>query len=922
MAEEALKEKVEGFRFIVDKLQISAVYREKEKIYLNNKAEKTTGYKSEEIKTVQEWFKKLHGKHATDIKKLYDYDRSQGFPDPRKMEILTKTGETRLIEFFVYDEQEHAIWIMHDITEKTKTERALIESEKKFRSYIENAPDGIFLADEKGNYILVNDAACTLTGFTTEELLQKNIKDLVYSDDISRGLKHFRTVVEHGKASGEIRFVTKSGQIKYFIVKAVKLDEKNFLGFTVDITERKLMEEKLKSTYIKLESLWSIASMTDADIKTISDHILSSITKMTGSKYGFYGFINEDESVMTIHSWSGNAMKDCSITDKPSLFPVEEAGIWGEAIRKRKPFILNDYNEYGEIKKGLPEGHVKITRMLVVPFFFQGKITSVAAVANRHMPYTHEDITQITSFLSSIQAVVEHKKSEEFLSLIADILDEAPGSITVHDFTGSFIYANRKTFEIHGYNKEEFMALRVEDIDVPESKAMFEERAEKINRYGEASFDVCHLRKDGTLIPLAIFARKITWKNIPAILSIATDITERKAAEEEKEKLRSQLIQAQKMESIGRLAGGVAHDFNNMLGIILGFTELALEDIEPEHSLYESLKGIEKAANRSADLTRQLLAFARKQTIAPRVLDINDTVSGMLKMVRRLIGEDINLIWMPGAKLWPVLIDPAQLDQIIANLCVNARDAIKGVGKITILTENITFDTNLNVYNADFKAGEYVKISVIDDGCGMEKDVKEHLFEPFFTTKEIGKGTGLGLATVYGIVRQNNGFINVYSEPGMGSTFKIYLPRFYGKNIKASDVKKEGGIQKGSETILLVEDEHDMMNMIKIMLERLGYMVLTAGTPGEALKIAENYSGTIHMLITDVVMPEMNGTDLAKKLLSVYGDIKCLFMSGYTSSVLTHTTIIEEGILFIEKPFTIRELAEKIRKAMEQDRRH
>ncbi|MEQ8169913.1 MAG: ATP-binding protein, partial [Candidatus Eremiobacterota bacterium] len=316
------------------------------------------------------------------------------------------------------------------------------------------------------------------------------------------------------------------------------------------------------------------------------------------------------------------------------------------------------------------------------------------------------------------------------------------------------------------------------------------------------------------------------------------------------------------------------------------------------------------------------LAFARKQNIAPRVLDINDTVSGMLKMIRRLIGEDINLIWMPGANLWPVLIDPAQLDQIIANLCVNARDAIKGVGKITIMTENIMFDNAVHTYSTDFRAGEYVKLSVIDDGCGMEKDVKEHLFEPFFTTKEIGKGTGLGLATVYGIVRQNNGFIDVYSEPGMGSTFKIYLPRFYGKNIKDSDVKKEGVIQKGSETILLVEDEHDMMNMIKIMLERLGYMVLAAGTPGDALKIAENYSGKIHMLITDIVMPEMNGTDLAKKILSVYGNIKCLFMSGYTASVLTHPTIIEEGMIFIEKPFTTRELAGKIRKAMEQDRRH
>ena len=407
------------------------------------------------------------------------------------------------------------------------------------------------------------------------------------------------------------------------------------------------------------------------------------------------------------------------------------------------------------------------------------------------------------------------------------------------------------------------------------------------------------------------------WKDIPATLSIATDMTERKRAEEEKERLQAQLLQAQKMESVGRLAGGVAHDFNNMLGIILGFTELSLEEVKEGHILYYSLKGIEKAAHRSADLTRQLLAFARKQTIAPKVLNLNYTVSSMLRMIRRLIGEDIELAWMPGANLWPVMVDPSQIDQILANLCVNARDAIKGVGRVTIETENVNVDSNYSASHRDFIPGEYVMISVSDNGSGMDKNTIEHIFEPFFTTKDIGKGTGLGLATVYGIVRQNHGFINVYSEPEIGSTFKIYIPRFFGKELESDDTGRKEIIEKGSETVLLVEDEKEMMDMIKIMLERLGYTVLAAETPGDAFMMAEDYSGEINLLITDVVMPEMNGRDLAEKLMSLYSNMKCLFMSGYTANVIAHHGVLEEGLMFIEKPFTRKELAGKVRKALE-----
>ena len=324
--------------------------------------------------------------------------------------------------------------------------------------------------------------------------------------------------------------------------------------------------------------------------------------------------------------------------------------------------------------------------------------------------------------------------------------------------------------------------------------------------------------------------------NIIGAIERIRDITERKRAEEEKDKLQAQLLQAQKMESVGRLAGGVAHDFNNMLSAILGHAELAMMRCTPSEPIHAHLKVIEDSAHRSADLTRQLLAFARKQTVAPKVLDINDTVSGMLKMLLRLIGEDIDLVWMPGAGLWQVKIDPSQIDQLLANLCVNARDAIAGVGKVTIETENIAFDEAYCAVHPGFACGEYVMLAVSDDGCGMDKEVLDHIFEPFFTTKEVGKGTGLGLATVYGIVKQNEGFINVYSEPDKGTTFKIYLPRFVGEAMEPTAESTAETPKGHGETVLLVEDEPVILDVSREMLEQLGYTVLIAGTPGEALR--------------------------------------------------------------------------------------
>jgi PAS domain S-box-containing protein len=395
------------------------------------------------------------------------------------------------------------------------------------------------------------------------------------------------------------------------------------------------------------------------------------------------------------------------------------------------------------------------------------------------------------------------------------------------------------------------------------------------------------------------------------------DITERKRAHDEREELQTQLAQAQKLESVGRLAGGVAHDFNNVLAIVLGHAEAAVNASGPADPLRHHVETIRQAALRGADLTRQLLAFAHKQTIEPRALDPNAVVANTLKMLRRLMGEDINLVWMPEAASWPVKMDPAQMDQILANLLVNARDAIGGVGQVTITTQNVVLGDQDCVGRPGFVPGEYVMLVVTDSGCGMGKDVRDHVFEPFFTTKPLGQGTGLGLATVYGIVKQNAGAIGVESEPGKGTTFRIYLPRSVAE-IPAAEAAATATEPRGhGETVLLVEDQLPLLDVTRETLADLGYSVLTAGDPSTALRTAQAHAGEIQLLITDVVMPGMNGRDLSERLAASRPGIRCLFISGYTADIIAKSGVLDEGLDFLQKPFSRLALATKVRQAID-----
>ncbi|NUN98436.1 MAG: response regulator, partial [Candidatus Omnitrophica bacterium] len=436
-----------------------------------------------------------------------------------------------------------------------------------------------------------------------------------------------------------------------------------------------------------------------------------------------------------------------------------------------------------------------------------------------------------------------------------------------------------------------------------------------IHIHGKLAGVLCHERVGSPIVWSP--EQRLFAISIANLVSLALEQGERNRVEEERNKLQDQLLQVQKMDAIGRLAGGVAHDFNNMLQAILGHVDIALRAELPESPLKGDLLAIRQAAMRSADLTRQLLAFARKQTIDPKVLDLNDTVSSMLRMLQRLIGENIQLIWTPGYRLWRVRIDPTQVNQILANLTVNARDAISGVGRLTIETSNATLDEAYCEERVGFVPGEYVRLSVSDTGCGMSKETVEQIFEPFFTTKGIGEGTGLGLATVYGIVKQNEGFIQVQSELGQGASFQIFFPRCGSDLVDQTPSSEPEPPRGGTETILLVEDEPAILLIGRRILEEFGYTVLVASCPGEALELAANHPGEIHLLITDVVMPEMDGRELGNRLHAVRPSMKLLFMSGYTANIIAHRGILEAGIRFIPKPFNITDLGKKVREALD-----
>ena len=523
--------------------------------------------------------------------------------------------------------------------------------------------------------------------------------------------------------------------------------------------------------------------------------------------------------------------------------------------------------------------------------------------------------------------LAERKEAEEALREsernYREIYNATNDAIFIHDAgTGAILDVNDAMLQLFGFSREEALRLGPNDSSLGVSPYSAVEAAQwmaKAAAEGPQVFEWQARRKNGEVFWVEVALKCADLSGRRCVLAVVRDIGERKRNEEEKAELAAQLQQAQRIESVGRLAGGVAHDFNNMLGVILGHTELALGRMSARHEARADLEAIQGAAQRSADLTRQLLAFARRQPITPRVLDLNQVVAGTLEMLRRLIGEDIQLGWRPQPDLWPVLVDPSQVDQIIANLCVNARDAIADIGRVTIETGNRTFTPADCEALPEVAPGPYVRLAVSDTGCGIDRDTLAHIFEPFFTTKAVGRGTGLGLATVYGAARQNGGFVDVDSEPGVGSTFAVYLPRCQGPREPGPTGAAARQAGRRDAVILVVEDEPSILDMTATMLGRHGYTVLTAGTPNEALRLARDHPGQLDLLITDVIMPEMNGRELAQRMTNLHPRLQCVYMSGYTADTIGRHGVLDEGVRYVQKPFTSSALLTTIAAALAEE---
>ncbi len=774
--------------------------------------------------------------------------------------------------------------VLLDITEQMRAVEALRRSEANLQAIMANTTDIIASYDRERRLVAYNQACSNVfrelfgvdihPGFRIIDALPETMREFWN--------EHYARVLVGESFSNEFELLSADGVRRVFESSYHPMrhggEIVGFITSARDITQRKRMEEALRESERQFQTMFELAPYAC----TVSD---------TERRYLKVNQAFCKEMELTPEAAIGRTPSELGIAIEDS-FPLGASS---------------------ELERSGPTEYLEANALV------SGRALNLIC-SSRRIVFAGEP-----AYLSIAVDVSNMKRAERALrdseERFRRLLQNSNDVIAIVEEGGTFVVINGALSPVLGYELEDLLGANGFDLvhadDLDRVRGVFAKLQEAPGVAQQLQFRSRH--KNGTWIWLEAVASSLL-DDLPAkrIVLNVRDISARRKAEEEHARLQAQLTQAQKMESVGRLAGGVAHDFNNMLGAILGHAELAMEHLAPTHPLYADLQEIYSAAQRSAALTRQLLAFARRQTIAPKVIDINETVDGMLKMLRRIIGEDIQLVWRPGADASVVKIDPSQVDQVLANLCVNARDAIAGTGKVIIETGRICFDEEYCASHAGVVPGDFVQLAVSDDGVGMDAETRSHLFEPFFTTKEMGKDTGLGLATVFGIVKQNNGFISVYSEPGQGTTFKIYLP----SHPLGSDTQTRASsmvVDSGRETILLVEDEPTIRQVTARMLQRLGHVVVVASTPSEAIHLAHECRGTIDLLLTDVVMPEMNGRDLATKVASLCPGIKCLFMSGYTANVIVHHGVLDEGVVLLQKPFSVAVLASKVREALSQE---
>jgi len=898
-AEEALYIEKQRFQVLSDNAPFGMVMINKDGDYeyINPKFKELFGYDLSDVPDGRTWFKKayLDPTYRHYVISCWINDLKSSKPGEKRSRIFTancKDGTKKIVNFIsVQLERSEQLMACEDITERKQAEEALRESEERYRTILENIEDGYYEVDLHGNFTFFNDSLRRMLGYSREEMLGMGNQQYTTEENRKKLFQAFNEVYRTGESTkgfgwevfrkdGKKLF----GEVSVSLIKNSKGQPIGFRGIARDITERKRVEEEIKQTL----------SLLNATLESTADGILVADGKGKIESFNrrFVQMWRIPESII--------ALKD---DDQALAFVLDQLKDPEDFLSKVKELYSQPTAESFDLLE-FKDGR-----------FFE----------RYSLPQWIGD--QCVGRVWSFRDVTEHKKAEEALrnekQRFQSLSENAPFGMVMIDKDGTFRYINPKFRELFGYDLN----------DIPDGKTWFRKAYPdpayrhdvistwvndlKSSKPGEKRSQVFKANcKDGTeKIVNFIPVRLETGENLMA----CEDITQHKQAEQEMKALEEQFRQSQKMEAVGRLAGGIAHDFNNLLTVIKGYSQLSLLDLRENDPLWENIQEIQKATQRAADLTRQLLAFSRRQILDLKVLSLNTLLKDLNKMLRRIISEDIELVTLLAEDLGRVRIDPGQFEQMILNLAVNAKDAMPSGGKLTIETSNVELDKDYARTHISVKPGPCVQLSVSDTGVGISSDLKEKVFEPFFTTKEKGKGTGLGLSTVYGIVKQCEGNIWIYSEPGHGTTIKIYLPRVEGELDSPFKREETDFLPRGNETVLLVEDDPLVRNLAHRLLMEQGYTVLEATNGEEALRLAgENDGEKIHLLLTDVVMPQMGGKELAEKLKLSRPDIEILYTSGYTDNAIVHHGVLESGTHFLQKPFSHKTLSHKVREVLDR----
>ncbi len=799
-------------------------------------------------------------------------------------------------------------------------EEALRESEDRYRQLAGNSMSGIYIHQD-GVFVYTNEQLAKMMGYSIGEIVGKRFWDFIHPADrhkvrmegisMSKGERSDPTVC--------FRVTCKNGDTKFFEVLTADIMYQGrtaFMGNVADVTERNRSAEQLRLNEARLQSLYNISQYKADSLQDFLDFALNEAIRLTGSKVGYIYHYDEEGRVFELNTWSKEVMKQCEVFKPETLYDLDKTGIWGEAVRRRRPIVVNDFKSPNPLKRGYPEGHVELNNFMTIPVLVGEKIVAVVGAANKDSPYDESDVRQLSLLMDSVWRISEGRRSELVQRRLATALEHAAEGVVITDVNGVIQYVNPSLETMTGYKREELIGTNPRLLKSGEqSSAFYEELWETITSGRIWMGRFVNKRKDDTLYTeeATISPVRDATGTITNFVGMKRDISDHLA-------LSKQLIHAQKMEAMGTLAGGIAHDVNNLLQIVLGQSDMLLQRGALDTKSRESVKAIGKAARNGAELVKRILMFGRKAEPEMRPINLSDEVRRVRELLRRTIPRMIGIEFSLQENLRVIHADSSQLEQILLNLAVNATDAMPDGGRLVFETRNTTIREEYCQTHAEVKPGKYVMLSVSDNGKGIETQALDRIFEPFFTTKQVGQGTGLGLSMVFGIVKNHGGHINCYSEVGIGTTFKIYFPVAETELPAAVEdtVEMPAG---GTETLLLVDDEEAVRTLGAEMLELAGYIVLTAENGREALHVYDRNKDQISLVILDLVMPEMSGKTCIEELLKMDPEVKILIASGYSANGPTKDALQNGAAGFIGKPFDLKEILLAVRKSIDAGRR-